>query len=485
MRYLLFLSITLAILTSCSKDSVHISDYDDEFIDQNTVVDSNNDIENNDFETGNNKDEDQIDAENDEIEDQDEDKNEDEDINYTASFSVIQDNFDPATDIVFGDTFGNIYYSKNDSGSIFKDNTINKNILKLGNDGDFLWQLQLLLPTANEITIFDYSLDHYKDSIIISGMLDYGGAYDMFLAKITALGFQSWIKLWGTGDPGFPYSIATDSDENIYVTGGVCGSFDENNPAGDPGTPLMFDAFISKWDKNGNNLWNKQSGKQKIDIILGATVDESDNILITGIENVNHSFAINMSNYGTSMFLRKLDRNGDQIWETTESDSNDVVYGMDVGIVGNEIAVLGHRCFQKALSTDDYCRIVPYVKRFDDSGTELREVTWVGKQDDGDVWTSSVKMTVHNEKIYAILHSRYFQNAPSDTMIAIIDIHNDIQLSQVFHSPCQDYPQHISILFENSVMITGITDGWIGDDLETAECDSEVFKPFVMVLDPF
>ena len=94
-------------------------------------------------------------------------------------------------------------------------------------------------------------------------------------------------------------------------------------------------------------------------------------------------------------------------------------------------------------------------------------------------------MTVHNEKIYAILHSRYFQNAPSDTMIAIIDIHNDIQLSQVFHSPCQDYPQHISILFENSVMITGITDGWIGDDLETAECDSEVFKPFVMVLDPF
>ena len=69
-------------------------------------------------------------------------------------------------------------------------------------------------------------------------------------------------------------------------------------------------------------------------------------------------------------------------------------------------------------------------------------------------------------------------------MITIFDSDGTNLSSQILKSKCQDYPGHISILPDGLVMITGITDGWFGSNLSTAECEVEIFRPFVMILEP-
>lgn len=407
--------------------------------------------------------------------------------NFSISFKTIEDGFDPYSDIIFGDTLGNVYYSKKHSGTTLKNGSPLKDLLKLDPDGILVWQTPFSLYDIEDMYVYDYEFSLKSMSIFVSGTYSSKDSLKMFLAKISADGTQSWLKFWGTEGEGWatPFSIATDSDENIYVGGRVIGALEGTIAAEDNNNNTRnSDAFVSKWDKNGNLLWSKQSGKLLTDVVMGVTVDKDDKIYVTGTENVDHgNYATNSSNFGTSMFLSKLNSDGNEIWRIEDYDKNDQIHGIDVGVIGEDIVVLGQRCILPPAVPGDFCYLHPYIKKYDKDSHKIWEKRWRGKENSDSV-TTGVKLNISGNRIYTILDAWERSGDNSDIMITIFDSDGTNLSSQILKSKCQDYPGHISILPDGLVMITGITDGWFGSNLSTAECEVEIFRPFVMILEP-
>ena len=118
------------------------------------------------------------------------------------------------------------------------------------------------------------------------------------LAKYDTNGNQIWIRTSSASDAR---GISTDSGKNVYVTGKTSGSLPGNSNLGGD------DAFVTKYDTNGNQLWVKQFGTPSRDSAEGITTDRNGNIYITG--NV---LPLSIGNSAT--FVAKYNTDGTQLW---------------------------------------------------------------------------------------------------------------------------------------------------------------------------
>ncbi|MEO6135571.1 MAG: SBBP repeat-containing protein [Ginsengibacter sp.] len=154
---------------------------------------------------------------------------------------------------------------------------------------------------------------------------------DIFVTKLDASGNLVWAKQMGGplgGYGNYAYSIALDATNNVYTTGYFGGTVDF-----DPGpgvynlsvsnfntNPNINDAFISKLDANGNFVWAKKiDGTSSIQGYSIAT-DASGNVYSTGffVGNANFnpagSFLMNQATAGKSIYVLKLDTDGNFTW---------------------------------------------------------------------------------------------------------------------------------------------------------------------------
>ncbi|HIK13152.1 MAG TPA: SBBP repeat-containing protein [Oscillatoriaceae cyanobacterium M33_DOE_052] len=130
------------------------------------------------------------------------------------------------------------------------------------------------------------------------------GEWDIWVAKYDATGNQQWVKQLGTPAEDNATSITTDSSGNIYVTGSTKGSLRRHQ--GD------FDAWVAKYDSDGNMLWLEQLGTAGEDKSLGAATDSAGNVYITGW--TNGVFAGTGTNDGFDSWLAKYDSAGNLVW---------------------------------------------------------------------------------------------------------------------------------------------------------------------------
>ena len=105
------------------------------------------------------------------------------------------------------------------------------------------------------------------------------GGEDIFLTKFNPTGSKQWTKQFGTNVDDAGLGIVINAAGNIYVTGLTSGDLDGNTNQGGQ------DIFLVKYDTNGNKLWTKQFGTSSIDAGLGAAIDASGNIDVTGWTN--------------------------------------------------------------------------------------------------------------------------------------------------------------------------------------------------------
>lgn len=141
------------------------------------------------------------------------------------------------------------------------------------------------------------------------------GIDDVFLAKLGVNGQYVWaVKAGGTGSER-GLSIKTDAAGNSYITGYFYGSATFGsitiNSAG------AQDAFIAKYDSNGNCLWAKSAGGSGADIGNGITIDNNGNVIVTGEFAGTASFgatSLTSMNGTTDVFTTKLDANGNFLW---------------------------------------------------------------------------------------------------------------------------------------------------------------------------
>jgi Ca2+-binding RTX toxin-like protein len=162
------------------------------------------------------------------------------------------------------------------------------------------------------------------------------GVSDAFLTKYTASasGNPVWTKQFGSSSSDTANGISIDDDNNIYVTGFTYGDFSGNDNLG------VWDAFITKYDASGNKVWAKQFGSSTNDYATAIYTDIAGNSYITG-----YTFGVvsGTKTAGVSdVFVAKYDANGNQIWiDQFGSSSSDNANGVTIDSSGN-VYVVGY-----------------------------------------------------------------------------------------------------------------------------------------------
>lgn len=153
-------------------------------------------------------------------------------------------------------------------------------------------------------------------NVFITGVTVNAGVGHVFIAKYDINGHRLWEMSTGSSPSSVGYSVCCDFNGNIYLTGGYAGG------------PITFgsisvtgsgpdDAFLFKFDNNGNVLWGKSIGGSGDETGSSVCTDHNGNVFITGnTTSPSISFgSITLTNAGPSnLFLAKYDASGNAIW---------------------------------------------------------------------------------------------------------------------------------------------------------------------------
>lgn len=134
------------------------------------------------------------------------------------------------------------------------------------------------------------------------------GLYDVWIAKQDTNGNREWVKQFGSSDYEWSWGVDTDSKDNVYATGWTLGNLGGVSTG-------SYDAWLAKYDTNGNQQWIKQfgtNGDTKGDTeATGVKVDSHDNIFLTGFTNGNLAGTKTGPN---DAWVASYDSDGNQKW---------------------------------------------------------------------------------------------------------------------------------------------------------------------------
>ncbi|HTF03734.1 MAG TPA: SBBP repeat-containing protein [Bacteroidia bacterium] len=164
----------------------------------------------------------------------------------------------------------------------------------------------------------------------------FGGSMDAFLVKFDAMGNRVWATYYGGSGTDPIYSIATDPSGNVYITGfttspaGIASGGFQNSPGGGS------DAYLVKFDSNGNRLWGTYYGGTGQETGSGIAIDATGNVCLIGNTASTSGIASGgfQNTYGGGSFdafVVKFDPYGVRLWAT--------YYGGSLNDQGTSVAV--------------------------------------------------------------------------------------------------------------------------------------------------
>jgi hypothetical protein len=179
-------------------------------------------------------------------------------------------------------------------------------------------------------------------------------SYDIVLAKLDANGSVQWIKTAGSNYEDAANGITVDHNGNPIIVGYFAGiaSFGSN-------TVTYYDyndAFVAKYNSNGDNIWVRTGEGQQLDVAYAVTVDTADNVFATGMFQGSATFdGHTVSGVDREIFLVSYSAGGNYRWIQTAGGLNtDCGLGLAVKKNGN-IALCGYyiySCYFGALQID-------------------------------------------------------------------------------------------------------------------------------------
>ncbi len=147
------------------------------------------------------------------------------------------------------------------------------------------------------------------------------GSRDAFVIKYDSNGNQVWSRQFGTSSFDTATSVATDKQDNVYLSGSTEGDL------GGPKQGSSSDAWVAKYDSNGNRVWIQQFGT---DIINGANhsaVDKDGNVYLSGttVKADESGGIVGKDDY----WVTKYDTNGNRQWFTEFGSTVNPNYGLN------------------------------------------------------------------------------------------------------------------------------------------------------------
>jgi hypothetical protein len=191
----------------------------------------------------------------------------------------------------------------------------------------------------------DFDPDPVKTDIHASNATS-GTVYEnnIYLSKFAPDGTLQWVRTWGPslvpGKQSFGaegYNVVVFGNY-LYVAGDFSGDQTDFNPWGShdwhqnhlpTSGPIFFDAFLIKFDLNGNFQWAKTWGGEGYDDGPGVAVDGAGNVYVAGMyasQDINFDPAGGSDGLGhpaqdsgiiVDVFLSKFDPDGNFQWVRT------------------------------------------------------------------------------------------------------------------------------------------------------------------------
>jgi hypothetical protein len=262
---------------------------------------------------------------------------------WAKSFGLYQ--YDNCNGIS-SDNFGNVYFAgEYSSSSITIGSIVLTNpspgfptafVAKLDSNGSVKWAKSAISNNVSRVTCIKVDDlgqivlgGHFFGSTITfdSFVLTQSVSFDSFIVKYDTAGNAIWAKSIQGPNSEYIRGISTDKLGNVVVTGMYFGAtilFETITLSNS--TVNTFDAFLAKYDSNGNILWAKSYGSSGGDLSNAVAVDSANNIIIAGhFGGTAISFGSSvLTNSGIAdIFIAKHDSAGTVIWANKIGGSGD------------------------------------------------------------------------------------------------------------------------------------------------------------------
>ncbi len=155
------------------------------------------------------------------------------------------------------------------------------------------------------------------------------GAVSIKAAPAQSLAWNSFAGGAGSQDAK---AVAVDASGNSYVVGYSGATW---------GTPVRAysasdDAYVSKFDSNGNLVWSTFLGGAGFDSAKEVTVDASGNVYVIGQSSATWGTPVRAYSGATDTFVAKLNSSGGLVWNTFIGGAgSDYGYGVTADASGN------------------------------------------------------------------------------------------------------------------------------------------------------
>jgi len=197
------------------------------------------------------------------------------------------------------------------------------------------WGANTRSEYANEA--FDIEIDASGNNYVtgyITGETDFSttisqtsaaGNGDIYVAKYNSGGQLIWIRQFGGNFSDRGYDLAIDNNQDIIVTGQFFGqiTFGATTLTSSANSK---DIFLIKMDPLGMVEWARKEGGSMAENAYGVTVDQQNNVLLTGQFQGTSSIANQTvvstidpvtSLFSFDLFIAKYDTNGNPLWLQT------------------------------------------------------------------------------------------------------------------------------------------------------------------------
>jgi hypothetical protein len=174
-----------------------------------------------------------------------------------------------------------------------------------------------------------------------------------------ASGNELWTRQYGTSGEDRAWGIAADGT-GVYVGDRTDGALLGQSNAG------STDAYVRRYDPNGNEVWTRQFGTFGVDRVFDVAVDATD-IYVVG--TTDQALPGQSQAGGVDAYLRKYDLYGNELWTRQfGSSADDHTYEViadptGIYLVGRTLGVLPGQISQGAADA--------FIRKCDASGNEI------------------------------------------------------------------------------------------------------------------
>lgn len=188
-----------------------------------------------------------------------------------------------SSDYAFGvavDPGGNVLVagSAMPAGSVSDDEDREALLLKYAPGGNLLWSRTFTVDGATMAR--DVATDAHGDILVAGLTVNTSGspgpeAFDAFVSKLDPGGNEVWTRQFGTAALDGANRVAVDAAGAVYVAGMTFGALDGSNVGAD-------DIFLRKYSPDGALLWGRQFGTAYTDGAAALAVDGAGRVVLAG-----------------------------------------------------------------------------------------------------------------------------------------------------------------------------------------------------------